>query len=95
METVSSFGLISISIFYLYQIIFFFFFRKKEPVEASLKYYKFTCVINFLIFLATIPVAFLIVAMSASLFPFLIISGLPLLFFIWSLIDLIILQKKK
>ncbi|MFC9540966.1 hypothetical protein ACFTQ7_13880 [Lysinibacillus sp. NPDC056959] len=57
-----------------------------------------------MIFFATIPVAFLIVAMSsgngeygmiASLFPFLIISGLPLLFFIWSLIDLIILQKKE
>lgn len=95
MEIVSSFGLISISIFYLYQIIFFFFFRKKEPKEASLKYYKFTCVINFLIFFATLPVAFLLGAMSSSLFPFLIISGLPLLFFIWSLRDLLILQKEE
>ncbi|OXS75415.1 hypothetical protein B1B04_06760 [Lysinibacillus sp. KCTC 33748] len=95
MEIVSSFGFISISIFYLYQIIFFIFFRKKEPKEASLKYYKFTCVINFLIFLATLPVVFLLGAMSSSLFPFLIISGLPLLFFIWSLRDLLILQKKE
>jgi len=104
MTVVSSFGLISISIFYLYQIIFFIFFRKKEPKEASLKHYKFTCVINFLIFFATLPVAFILCAMSSgsgeygmisSLFPFLIISGLPLLFFIWSLIDLLILQKEE
>lgn len=104
MKIVSSFGLISISIFYLYQIIFYFFFRKKEPIEASLKYYKFTCVINFLIICATSPLGFFIGVMATDsgehtmisfILGFLFITGLPLLFFIWSLIDLIILQKEE
>lgn len=99
--TFASFGLVCIPIFYLYQIIFYFSFRKKEPKESTLKYYKFTCVTNFLIFCATSPLGLFIGVMATDSgefpmvsFGFLSITVLPLLFFIWSLRDFLILHKK-
>ncbi|MGE7930805.1 hypothetical protein [Lysinibacillus xylanilyticus] len=102
MSIVVTFAEICIPIFYLYQIIFFLFFRKKEPKESSLKHYKFTCVTNFLIFCATCPLGFFIGVMATDspdsnfgfILGFLFITGLPLLFFTWSLIDVLILQKE-
>ncbi|MCY9549075.1 hypothetical protein [Lysinibacillus xylanilyticus] len=102
MTIVASFGELFIPIFYLYQIIFYLFFRKKEPKESTLKYYKFTCVTNFLIFCATIPVGLFIGIMATDsgehqmisfILGFLFITGLPLLFFTWSLRDYLILQR--
>lgn len=101
--TFASFGLFCIPLFYLYQIIFYYFFRKKEPKETTLKYYKFTCVTNFLIFCATSPLGLFIGVMATDsgeipivsfILGFLFITGLPLLFFIWSLRDFLVLHKE-
>lgn len=103
MSIVVTFAEICIPIFYLYQIIFYFFFRKTEPKESSLKHYKFTCRLNFLILFATIPVAFIMgvfgndsgeYGMISFLLSFSFISGLPFLFFIWSLRDFLVLHKE-
>ncbi|KPN96193.1 hypothetical protein AO843_17940 [Lysinibacillus sp. ZYM-1] len=95
---------------YVYQFFIFiklsfisFSGKKKEPKESSLKHYKFACGMNFLIFFATIPVAFIMgvlgndsgdYGMISFLLSFSFISGLPFLFFIWSLRDFLILHKE-